>query len=80
MGNTYLNINKFTPLEPASFNPSSLKSGAVKGLPETDYNEQKTLTKASGNFTSAIYGNGPYSLEHPNNTTDVVAQMCDYLA
>ena len=31
-------------------------------------------------FAQAIYGNGPYSLLHPNNTTSLVAQNQDYLA
>lgn len=32
------------------------------------------------NFAQAIYGDGPYSLLRPNNTTDVKAVNIDYVA
>lgn len=40
-----------------------------------------SLTKSnSTNMAQAFYGDGPYSLEHPNNTTEFIAQNVDYLA
>ena len=36
--------------------------------------------EASSDFAGAFYGDGPYSLEHPNNRTEFVAQNVDYLA
>ncbi len=34
----------------------------------------------SSNFADAIYGDGPYSLLHPNSTTESVAMRLDTLA
>lgn len=34
----------------------------------------------SSNFASAIYGDGPYSLSHPNMSTELVARRFDALA
>ena len=40
----------------------------------------RTSQEYIADFTTAFYGDGPYSLEHPNNTTELVAQNVDYLA
>lgn len=34
----------------------------------------------SSNFANAIYGDGPYSLNHPNMSTEYVARRFDALA
>ena len=31
-------------------------------------------------FAKAIYGDGPYSLNHPNSTSDVLCQNLDFIA
>lgn len=36
--------------------------------------------KKQPNFASAIYGNGPYSLLHPNQTSEILAQNIDFIA
>ena len=39
--------------------------------------------KSSGNensFANAIYGDGPYSLNHPNSISEVLAQNVDVIA
>lgn len=33
----------------------------------------------SSDFAAAVYGNGPYSLEHPNATSDILANNLDLL-
>lgn len=45
-----------------------------------EYFGTRASESLASDFTSAFYGGGPYSLEHPNNTTEYVAQNCDYLA
>ncbi|MCM1339634.1 MAG: hypothetical protein NC191_08190 [Muribaculaceae bacterium] len=32
------------------------------------------------NFASAVYGDGPYSLNHPNQKSEILAQSVDYIA
>lgn len=78
MGNAYLNTQKLSAL-PADYNAGSLKSGAVKGTSTQEYTFAAGA-KATGDFAQAVYQDSPYSLEHPNNKTEIVAQNCDYLA
>lgn len=47
---------------------SSVENGRV----QTSNNEN--------NFGCAFYGNGPYSLSHPNYKSDILAQNIDFLA
>lgn len=39
-----------------------------------------TTEPKEGSFAQAIYGDGPYSLNHPNSTSDVLCQNIDYIA
>ena len=80
MGNAYLNTQNLSALPAADYNAGQLKSGAVKAALPPEYTFSSQKSNLPGDFASAVYGDGPYSLEHPNNKTDVVAQMCDYLA
>lgn len=79
MANTYLNTQKLPALA-ADYNTGQLKSGAVKNAAIQEYTFSPENKTVSGDFAQVVYGDGPYSLEHPNNKTDIVAQMCDYLA
>lgn len=47
----------------------------------TGTNLQATQYKTPQNeFSQAFYGTGPYSLNHPNQTSDVLARNIDFVA
>lgn len=48
--------------------------------PVTSFVSNNGQTDFSSDFAGAIYGNGPYSLLHPNSTTQEVANHIDTLA
>lgn len=50
---------------------SSNKMSYISNTEQTDF---------SSNFANAIYGDGPYSLNHPNMMTEQVARRFDALA
>ncbi len=50
---------------------SSNKLSFISNSNQTDF---------SSNFANAIYGDGPYSLNHPNMSTEHVAMRFDALA
>jgi len=43
-------------------------------------NQQMFETQQKTSFAMAIYGDGPYSLSHPNVKSDILAQNTDYIA
>lgn len=63
-------------------NPS--KGVALYRILTTDYEPHLPVSQASSghstSFANAIYGGGPYSLLHPNSTTEYLAQNIDTLA
>lgn len=75
--NTSLNLPLNVRIDTHSGQSSNVEK--LKAISPEDfgtYASRETLT----DFASAFYGDGPYSLEHPNNTTELVAQNVDYLA
>lgn len=75
------NTNLHLPLSIGSDNNPRLARGVEKRKTISPENIASGITnKNSATFTNAFYGDGPYSLEHPNNTTEFVAQCVDYLA
>ena len=75
--NTSLNLPVNLVLEPNANHSSGV--GKLKAITPEDFGT-RYLPEASHDFAGAFYGDGPYSLEHPNNTTELVAQNVDYLA
>lgn len=75
--NTSLNLPINIGLDPNASHSSSV--GKLKAITPEDFGTRHSA-EASHDFASAFYGDGPYSLEHPNNTTELVAQNVDYLA
>ena len=51
----------------------------LKPLSADDFGTSLSKTNST-DLAQAFYGDGPYSLEHPNNMTDFLAQNIDYLA
>lgn len=74
---TSVNLPPNVGLESGSSHSSGV--GKLKALTHEDFgtSPSKEYTQS---FAGAFYGDGPYSLEHPNNTTEFVAQNVDYLA
>ena len=75
--NTSLNLPINIGLDPNASHSSGV--GKLKAITPEDFGTRH-LPEASHDFAGAFYGDGPYSLEHPNNTTELVAQNVDYLA
>ena len=75
-----INNSMYTPknvgLDPNA-NQSSV--GSLKAISHEDFGPRASQ-EFKTDFASAFYGDGPYSLEHPNNTTEILAQNVDYLA
>lgn len=46
----------------------------------TSPNPMTISSEKHSDFASAIYGNGPYSLVCPNQTSDILAQNLDFIA
>ena len=42
--------------------------------------QPRTYSYSANSFAEAIYSSGPYSLLHPNSTTEFCANNVDYLA
>lgn len=75
------NTNLHLPLNIGSDSNPSLTRSIEKISTTPPKNIESGLSQQiTGNFSDAFYGDGPYSLEHPNNTTELVAQYVDYLA
>lgn len=86
MGYVYSGSNTTSPIGKVmdynNTNPS--KSVAVYRMLGSDISvstgRQNVNNDFSNEFSNAIYGNGPYSLLHPNLTTDMVANNIDTIA
>lgn len=75
------NTSMHSPLKVGSDNNSSLASGVEKlKKVSPEHIDSNHSGNTSVNIAAAFYGDGPYSIEHPNNTTEFVAQYVDYLA
>lgn len=65
-------------------NTSPSRQVALYRILNTDVNPISISTLATGpqdnDFAQAIYAGGPYSLLHPNSTTDFCARNIDVLA
>lgn len=56
-------------------------SRAIRAFRETSYSPAMTASPQKYlNFASAIYGEGPYSLLRPNQTSDILAKNIDVMA
>jgi len=83
MGYIYSGSNTTTPIGKVmdynNTNPS--KGVALYRVLQTNYEPVSSQRNSNPTtFAGAIYGEGPYSLLHPNSTTEYVAQNIDTLA
>ena len=75
--NASLNLPINIGLDPNASHSSGV--GKLKALTHEDFGATPSKERVQ-DFAGAFYGDGPYSLEHPNNRTEFVAQNVDYLA
>ena len=75
--NTSMNLPINVGLDPSASHSSSV--GKLKTISPEDFGTRASH-ETTVDMARAFYGDGPYSLEPPNNTTELVAQNVDYLA
>ena len=75
--NTSLNLPQYVGIDTHTGQSSSVEK--LRTISPEEFGTQASQEFRT-DFASAFYGDGPYSLEHPNNTTELVAQNVDYLA
>ena len=75
--NTSLHLPQYVGIDTHTGQSSSVEK--LKAITPEDFGTRHSI-EVSHDFAGAFYGDGPYSLEHPNNTTELVAQNVDYLA
>ncbi|MBD5402795.1 hypothetical protein HDR58_08355 [bacterium] len=80
------NVYSASSFKPAVGIPSDYnRNSASKRIEETQVvvdgsNYMRTENNVKNEFAQAVYGDGPYSLDHPNMLTEFNAVNIDYLA
>ncbi len=83
MIHVYTGSNTTAPIDRIEDYNNTNPSSGIAVYRTLSYNQTQYLPTQESHqteFAQLVYGNGPYNLQHPNNTTSQKAQNIDVLA